>query len=82
MSEEKKVLSFIEKMKLKAQSQKNYGGEFEEQEATIKAKECPNCGAGRTKEDGLTKCGYCGFEFMTTTLSDGLNITKEDNSRT
>jgi uncharacterized Zn finger protein (UPF0148 family) len=81
MSEEKKELSFVERMKLKAQSQKNYGGETEIQPASIAARDCPNCGAGRARQEGLTHCGYCGFEFMNITLTDGLHIKKEDNSR-
>jgi uncharacterized Zn finger protein (UPF0148 family) len=81
MSQENKALSFIERMKLKAQSQRNYGGEIESKNASMKAVTCENCGAGRAKNDGLTKCAYCGFEFISTELSDGLYIKKEDNSR-
>jgi uncharacterized Zn finger protein (UPF0148 family) len=81
MSEEKKALSFIEKMKLKAKNQANYGGETEIKSASIAARDCPNCGAGRAKQEGLTNCGYCGFEFMTVTLTDGIHIKKEDNSK-
>jgi uncharacterized Zn finger protein (UPF0148 family) len=44
------------------------------------AKSCPNCGAGRTKHDGITSCGYCGFEFIRVKLTDGVYIKKEDNS--
>jgi uncharacterized Zn finger protein (UPF0148 family) len=80
MSEEKKALSFVEKMKLKAQSQKNYGGETEIKGANMEARDCPNCGAGRAKQDGLTHCAYCGFEFIAVQLTDGLHIKKEDNS--
>lgn len=81
MSEEKKALSFVEKMKLKAQSQKNYGGETEIKNAEISVRDCPNCGAGRAKQEGLTHCSYCGFAFLSVTLTDGLNIKKEDNSK-
>lgn len=81
MSEEKKALSFVERMKLKAQAQKNYGGETEIKGANIEARDCPNCGAGRAKQEGLTHCAYCGFEFMTVKLTDGLHIKKEDNSK-
>jgi uncharacterized Zn finger protein (UPF0148 family) len=80
MSEEKKALSFVEKMKLKAQSQKNYGGETEIKGANMEARDCTNCGAGRAKQDGLTHCAYCGFEFIAVQLTDGLHIKKEDNS--
>lgn len=81
MSENQKPLSFIEKMKLKAQNQTNYGGETEIKKASITTRDCPNCGAGRAKQQGLTKCGYCGFEFMSIKLTDGLHIKKEDNSK-
>jgi uncharacterized Zn finger protein (UPF0148 family) len=80
MSEEKKALSFVEKMKLKAKSQKNYGGETEIKGANMEARDCPNCGAGRAKQDGLTHCAYCSFEFIAVQLTDGLHIKKEDNS--
>jgi hypothetical protein len=80
MSEEKKILSFVEKMKLRAQTQKNYGGEYEAKDANMDARDCPNCGAARAKQDGLTKCAYCSFEFIDVKLTDGLNIKKEDNS--
>lgn len=75
-----KTLSLLERMKQRAQSQKAYGGEFKGTEASIDATTCPNCGAGRAKMDGLTKCGYCGFVFIEAELTDGINIKKEDNS--
>lgn len=78
--EEKKVNSFLDKLKQKAQNQTNYGGEFEINEAKMNAKDCPNCGAGRAKQDGLTNCAYCGFEFINVKLTDGVYIKKEDNS--
>lgn len=81
MSENQKPLSFIEKMKLKAQNQTNYGGETEIKTASMATRDCPNCGAGRAKQDGLTNCGYCGFEFMAIKLTDGLHIKKENNSK-
>lgn len=80
MSEEQKPLSFVEKMKLKAQSQKNYGGDMEIRDANMGARDCPNCGAARAKQDGLTHCAYCSFEFIAAPLSDGIHIKKEDNS--
>ena len=54
--EEKKPLSFVEKMKLKAQNQKSYGIDENNafKEAKLGAADCPNCGAGRAKQDGLT----------------------------
>lgn len=78
---ENKALSFIEKMKLKAQSQEKYGGKTEIVPAKVDVKDCPNCGAGRAMQDGLTKCGYCGFDFLTVVLTDGLYVKKEDNSK-
>lgn len=78
--EEKKVNSFLSRLKEKAQKQTNYGGEMEITEAKMNAKDCPNCGAGRAKQDGLTHCAYCGFEFLSIKLTDGVYIKKEDNS--
>ncbi|SCY63157.1 hypothetical protein [Flavobacterium anhuiense] len=78
--EEKKVNSFLNRLKENAQKQTNYGGEMEITEAKINAKDCPNCGAGRAKQDGLTHCAYCGFEFFNIKLTDGVYIKKEDNS--
>lgn len=78
--EEKKVNSLLDKLKQKAQNQTNYGGETEMTEAKMNAKDCPNCGAGRAKQDGVTHCAYCGFEFLSIKLTDGLYIKKEDNS--
>lgn len=82
MSEEKnKTLSFVERMKLRAQTEAAKNETVKEFGAAIGVEVCPNCGAGRAKQDGLTKCAYCGFVFIETTLTDGLNVTKEDNSR-
>lgn len=80
MSENKKPLSILEKMKQKAKEQKPYGGDFVEENAKVNTRTCPNCGAGRAKKDGLTHCAYCGFEFLSVKLSDGINLKKEDNS--
>jgi uncharacterized Zn finger protein (UPF0148 family) len=41
---------------------------------------CPNCGAGRAKQDGLTHCAYCGYQFLDVELDDGIYLKKEDNS--
>lgn len=78
--EEKKVTSFLDKLKEKAQKQTNYGGETEITDAQMSLKDCPNCGAGRAKHDGVTHCAYCGFEFIQVKLTDGFYIKKEDNS--
>lgn len=78
--EEKKVNSFLDRLKQKAQNQTNYGGEMEINDAKMNVRDCPNCGAGRAKQDGVTHCAYCGFEFITVKLTDGVYIKKEDNS--
>ena len=78
---ENKPLSFLERLKQKAAKQENYGGSSEPIEAKSSALTCPNCGAGRAKEDGVTRCAYCGFEFIKTTLDNGIYIKKEDNSK-
>jgi uncharacterized Zn finger protein (UPF0148 family) len=75
-----KTLSYLEKLKLKASEQKNYGGELNMEDAKISARDCPNCGAGRAYRDGLTNCGYCNFSFMDVKLTDGVYIKKENNS--
>lgn len=80
MKDEKK-LSYIERMKLRATSQQSYGGPATDTEAKAEQAACPNCGAGRTPNDGLTRCAYCGHTFIHTTLTDGKYITKEDNSQ-
>lgn len=80
MEGENKALSLLERLKQKTQAQTPYGGEAKPTEAKIDATVCPNCGAGRAKLDGLTKCGYCGFVFIEKELTDGINIKKEDNS--
>jgi len=80
MEEKKKPLSILEKMKQKAKEQKSYGGDFVDEAAKVATRTCPNCGAGRAKDDGLTHCAYCGFTFLSVKISDGINIKKEDNS--
>lgn len=81
MSEEKKVNSFLAKLKAKAQTQNNYGGEAALNGPGMDVRTCPNCGAGRAKQDGLTKCAYCGYSFYNGSLTDGIYIKKEDNSK-
>lgn len=80
MSEENKPLSFVEKMKLKAKNQQVYGGKSVDKSASLTIKDCPNCGAARAQQDGITHCAYCGFEFIAVKISDGINLKKEDNS--
>ena len=74
-----KALSLIEKMKAKTEDQNLYN--YKPTEAKMDVSACPNCGAGRAKDDGLTRCGYCGFKFLSVKLTDGINIKKENNSR-
>lgn len=79
---ENKKLSFVEKMKLKAQQEKKYGEDkFASEEAVLDTQDCPNCGAGRAKHRGVTHCAYCGYEFIRTKIEDGIYLKKEDNSR-
>ena len=82
MEEKNKPLSLLERMKQKATQQKNYGGNYEGAPAKMDSRVCTNCGAGRTEQDGLTHCAYCGFEFLAVKLTDGINITKQNNSIT
>jgi DNA-directed RNA polymerase subunit RPC12/RpoP len=82
MEEENKKLSFIERMKQRATSQQTYGGKSTETTAETASTACPNCGASRAKQDGLTQCAYCGHAFINTTLTDGHYIKKSDNSNT
>jgi uncharacterized protein (DUF983 family) len=78
--EDKKVSSFLEQLKKKAKEQEHYGGKTEIAAAAIAARTCPNCGAGRALQDGVTHCAYCGFEFMSVRLTDGVHLKKENNS--
>lgn len=78
--ENKKVSSFLDKLKESAKKQENYGGAIEINEAKINVRDCPGCGAGRAKQDGVTHCAYCGYEFLNVKLTDGIYIKKEDNS--
>ena len=70
--------SYLERLKEKTQQQKHYGGDAKETAASVGAVSCPNCGAARAKQDGLKVCAYCGHEFLSINLSDGLNIKKDD----
>ena len=77
------TMSFLERMKQRSQAQKKYGDDFFQPKeiAEIDTQDCPNCGAGRAKRDGVTHCAYCSYEFIQTALDDGIYIAKEDNSR-
>jgi len=74
-----KPLSLVARMKQNALAQKREV--FEEKQADMNAATCPNCGAGRAKDDGITRCAYCGFEFIGRKLTDGIHITDNDNSK-
>jgi len=76
--EEKKISSFLDRLKESAKKHEHYGGKTEENEAKMNGLNCINCGAGRTKHDGITHCGYCGFEFIKVKLTD-IYIKKEEN---
>ncbi|MEI3800862.1 hypothetical protein SAMN05660461_4788 [Chitinophaga ginsengisegetis] len=81
MAEEKKrIQAYLEQLKNKVETQENYGGEITNEEARMDIRDCPECGAGRAYHKGLTACAYCGFVFMDTKLTDGVNIRKENNS--
>lgn len=74
-----KTQSFLQRLKRKTTTQAYYGGKPPVEAPSMGAVDCPNCGAGRAQQDGLTHCAYCGYEFMSVTLTDGLHIKKEDN---
>uniref|UniRef100_F4CFN0 Uncharacterized protein n=1 Tax=Sphingobacterium sp. (strain 21) TaxID=743722 RepID=F4CFN0_SPHS2 len=74
-----KPLSIVERMEQLALQQKRE--KFTEKEAGVTIIICPNCGSGRAKEDGLTRCAYCGFEFLTQKLSNGIHLRDHDNSK-
>ncbi|MDR2122471.1 MAG: zinc ribbon domain-containing protein [Flavobacteriaceae bacterium] len=76
-----KSINFLQNMTDLSLKQKNYAETKEAAEAKTETKLCPNCGAPRAKQDGLTHCAYCGHKFIDTTLTDGIYIKKEDNSK-
>ena len=77
--DENKPLSFVERMKLKNKSTPKYGGEFKEEKAKLDITDCPNCGAGRAKLDGVKNCAYCGFEFLEHHHTKGIHLNREKN---
>ena len=81
MSTEKKTSYILERLKNKAKTQQYYGGKGEDSAAEMAIKDCPNCGAGRAQQDGVTRCAYCGFQFIAVKITDGINLKKEDNSK-
>lgn len=81
MEKQKNISTLLEKLKQKAKEQKASGNDYVDEPAKLSSRTCVNCGAGRTKEDGLTHCAYCGFEFLSVQLTDGIHLNKGDNSR-
>jgi uncharacterized Zn finger protein (UPF0148 family) len=77
---EHKTRSFLDNLKKTAAAQKNYLLYEEAAPPAMAAAVCPNCGAGRAKQDGLTHCAYCGHRFLDVELDDGVYLKKEDNS--
>lgn len=75
--ENKKPLSLVDRMRLKTKTQAKYGGEFREEKATVGATDCPKCGAGRAKLDGVKKCAYCGHQFLEHDQTAGIHLNKE-----
>ncbi|MDR2126167.1 MAG: hypothetical protein LBP63_05000 [Prevotellaceae bacterium] len=75
-----KSVNFLQNMTNISLKQKNYAETDETLEAKTEARLCPNCGAPRAKQDGLTHCAYCGYKFIETVLTDGIFLKKEDNS--
>ena len=80
MNNEKPKLLLIEKLKLQAENQTNLGGNFLNNQSKLATINCPNCGAGRAKQDGVTKCAYCNHQFISTKLDDGIHLKITDNS--
>lgn len=81
MEEQKEMSSFIEKLKQKTGSQQSYGGKADPRAAGMDVTDCPNCGARRARQDGITHCVYCGFEFLAIQLGNGLHLGENDNSQ-
>jgi uncharacterized Zn finger protein (UPF0148 family) len=77
---ENKARSFLDSLKKTAAAQKNYCLYGEASPPVMDAAVCPNCGAGRAKQDGLTRCAYCGYRFFDVELDNGIHLKKEDNS--
>lgn len=74
---------YLARLTARAATEKTVGADLPRTapDVGVRATTCPGCGAGRAKQDGLTRCGYCGHEFMTHTLTDGIYLSAEDNSR-
>ncbi|WP_345229827.1 hypothetical protein [Olivibacter ginsenosidimutans] len=79
MKEHKSSSSIVERLKARALAQQKDTVKVELAKTTVRT--CPNCGAGRAKQDGLTHCAYCGYCFSAHTLVDGIQIKQSDNSK-
>ena len=69
----------MERLKEMAMQQKREAVSQTSADSSVRC--CKNCGAPRAKQDGLSKCAYCGYEFFDVTLTQGIHIQKEDNSK-
>lgn len=74
------TLSFIQRLRQRVEEQGSPGEGVQPAPPKVETRMCPNCGAGRAKDDGLTACAFCGYKFMEVTLSNGIHIKEEDNS--
>lgn len=76
---DKQRISLVERLKKQVLEQKREPIVLEKSNTTML--QCPDCGAGRAKVDGLTHCAYCGRQLIEIVLNDGINITSKDNSQ-
>lgn len=74
---DKKPLTLVERMKLKTKNQLKYGGELIEKASNVSVTDCPNCGAGRAKLEGVKICSYCGFQFLEHDHTAGIYLNRE-----
>lgn len=79
MEEKKQPLSLIERLRRQAEAQQRDPLHMEDAQSHITV--CPNCGAGRAKLDGITRCAYCGHAFITHQVSEGIQLKSTDNSK-
>ncbi|WP_353197393.1 hypothetical protein [Parapedobacter defluvii] len=79
MEEKKQPLSLVERLKRQAEAQQREPMIMEHAQTHVMA--CPNCGAGRAKQDGITHCAYCGHAFTSHRLTEGIHVKPTDNSK-
>lgn len=75
--QDKKPLSLVERMRLKANNQPKYGGELIAKSANVSVTACSNCGAGRAEIEGVKICAYCGFQFLEHDHTAGIYLNRE-----